>query len=116
MLSDQPYRYLTVDEMKSLGDDSLPIDVTRDERMDSNKEATAAPLTAVDETASPQHIKDTYAQYAANYTPDNVELARHPVHVGAEVPMELRPPQKLVTSRAANFPNGSAIYHGLLQD
>lgn len=30
MLSDQPYRYLTVDEMKSLGDDSLPIDVTRD--------------------------------------------------------------------------------------
>lgn len=39
MLSDQPYRYLTVDEMKSLGDDSLPIDVTRDERIDSNKEA-----------------------------------------------------------------------------
>ena len=38
MLSDQPYRYLTVDEMKSLGDDSLPIDVTRDERIDSNRE------------------------------------------------------------------------------
>jgi hypothetical protein len=38
MLSDQPYRYLTVDEMKSLGDDSLPIDVTRDERLDSNRE------------------------------------------------------------------------------
>jgi hypothetical protein len=38
MLSDQPYRYLTVDEMKSLGDDSLPIDVTRDERVDSNRE------------------------------------------------------------------------------
>lgn len=38
MLGDQPYRYLTVDEMKSLGDDSLPIDVTRDERMDSNRE------------------------------------------------------------------------------
>ena len=40
MLGDQPYRYLTVDEMKSLGDDSLPIDVTRDERMDSNREMT----------------------------------------------------------------------------
>ena len=39
MLSDQPYRYLTVDEMKSLGDDSLPIDVTKDERFDSNKES-----------------------------------------------------------------------------
>jgi hypothetical protein len=34
-LGDQPYRYLTVDEMKSLGDDSLPIDVTRDERADN---------------------------------------------------------------------------------
>lgn len=32
MLSEQPYHYLTVDEMKGLGDDSLPIDVTRDER------------------------------------------------------------------------------------
>ncbi|XP_054085732.1 ankyrin-2 isoform X12 [Zeugodacus cucurbitae] len=40
MLSDQPYRYLTVDEMKSLGDDSLPIDVTRDERIDSNRMMT----------------------------------------------------------------------------
>ena len=29
---DQSYRYLTADEMKSLGDDSLPIDVTKDER------------------------------------------------------------------------------------
>lgn len=35
MLTDQPYRYLTVDDMKSLGDDSLPIDVTRDERAES---------------------------------------------------------------------------------
>ncbi|XP_037945387.1 ankyrin-2-like [Teleopsis dalmanni] len=42
MLSDQPYRYLTVDEMKSLGDDSLPIDVTRDERIDSNRMAQSA--------------------------------------------------------------------------
>ncbi|XP_058987851.1 ankyrin-2 isoform X9 [Musca domestica] len=45
MLSDQPYRYLTVDEMKSLGDDSLPIDVTRDERVDSNRMAQSAEYT-----------------------------------------------------------------------
>lgn len=32
MLGDQSYRYLTADEMKSLGDDSLPIDVTKDEK------------------------------------------------------------------------------------
>ncbi|CAH2060663.1 unnamed protein product, partial [Iphiclides podalirius] len=35
ILNDQPYRYLTVDDMKSLGDDSLPIDVTKDERTES---------------------------------------------------------------------------------
>lgn len=35
MMSDQhQYRYMTVDDMKSLGDDSLKIDVTRDEKMD----------------------------------------------------------------------------------
>lgn len=45
MLSDQPYRYLTVDEMKSLGDDSLPIDVTRDERIDSNRECMGKYVT-----------------------------------------------------------------------
>lgn len=45
MLSDQPYRYLTVDEMKSLGDDSLPIDVTRDERIDSNRECMGEYVT-----------------------------------------------------------------------
>lgn len=33
MMSDQQqYRYMTVDDMKSLGDDSLKIDVTRDEK------------------------------------------------------------------------------------
>ena len=35
---DQSYRYLTVDEMKSLGDDSLPIDVTKDEKTESRIE------------------------------------------------------------------------------
>lgn len=40
MLSDQyQYRYMTVDDMKSLGDDSLKIDVTRDEKMDLNNES-----------------------------------------------------------------------------
>jgi hypothetical protein len=33
----QHYRYMTVDDMKSLGDDSLQIDVTRDERAESNR-------------------------------------------------------------------------------
>ena len=59
-LSDQPYRYLTVDEMKSLGDDSLPIDVTRDERIDSNKmvqstDSNSMPPQAIEDHISPQH-------------------------------------------------------------
>jgi len=38
LVSDQQhYRYMTVDDMKSLGDDSLQIDVTRDERAESNR-------------------------------------------------------------------------------
>lgn len=38
MMNDQQqYRYMTVDDMKSLGDDSLQIDVTRDERGESNR-------------------------------------------------------------------------------
>jgi hypothetical protein len=49
MLSDQPYRYLTVDEMKSLGDDSLPIDVTRDERVDSNRECMGKYIKLADD-------------------------------------------------------------------
>jgi len=31
LINEQPYRYLTADLMKSLRDDSLPIDVTRDD-------------------------------------------------------------------------------------
>ena len=33
-LGDSTYKYLTVDEMKSLGDDSMPMDVSRDEFFD----------------------------------------------------------------------------------
>ena len=32
LLGEHSYKYLTVDEMKSLGDDSMPIDVTHDEK------------------------------------------------------------------------------------
>ena len=32
MIGENSYKYLTVDEMKSLGDDSMPIDVTHDEK------------------------------------------------------------------------------------
>lgn len=91
-LSDQPYRYLTVDEMKSLGDDSLPIDVTRDERIDNNKMnqsadstmITSQPPQALEDSISPQHVTlqqsgQTVTDYAAA---DNIVIDRHPQHVG----------------------------------
>ncbi|BES87251.1 ankyrin 3, node of Ranvier (ankyrin G) [Nesidiocoris tenuis] len=70
MLSEQPYHYLTVDEMRGLGDDSLPIDVTRDER--DNRD--------IDDTISPQHMKESYTVVSA--AADNVDINRHPLHVG----------------------------------
>lgn len=87
VLSDQPYRYLTVDEMKSLGDDSLPIDVTRDERFDTNRMQQSNEFTmppqAIEDSISPQHITHTFADmqksYDRNmiYNVDNVDIAKH---------------------------------------
>lgn len=86
-LSDQPYRYLTVDEMKSLGDDSLPIDVTRDERVDSNKmvqSTDSMPPTAIEDSISPQHVslqKSGKSEIDYSNT-DNINIDRHPQHIG----------------------------------
>ncbi|XP_032596213.2 ankyrin-2 isoform X2 [Drosophila grimshawi] len=94
MLSDQPYRYLTVDEMKSLGDDSLPIDVTRDERMDSNRMtqsgeyASGVPPTIGEEMISP-HKAQVYGN-SPKATVDGVYIANgasgdEPPHVGRKL-------------------------------
>ncbi|XP_032310490.2 ankyrin-2 isoform X31 [Drosophila ananassae] len=94
MLSDQPYRYLTVDEMKSLGDDSLPIDVTRDERMDSNRMtqsteyASGVPPTIGEEVISP-HKAQVYGS-SPKATVDGVYIANgsghdEPPHVGRKL-------------------------------
>lgn len=86
--TDQPYRYLTVDEMKSLGDDSLPIDVTRDERIDSNRmvqstDSANYPSVAIEDSISPQHYSHVDKKMNdSNYIIDNVKLDRHPQHVG----------------------------------
>lgn len=80
--------------MKSLGDDSLPIDVTRDERVDnkmiqSTESAmirSTEPPQALEDSISPQHITlqqssgQTVTDYAA--TADNIVIDRHPQHVG----------------------------------
>ncbi|XP_050687526.1 ankyrin-2-like isoform X7 [Eriocheir sinensis] len=86
MLGDQSYRYLTVDEMKSLGDDSLPIDVTKDEKMDMSfsSNTMAAPPVAPADQLSPQHQKEHYSQMTANYPADNVDVGKAPILAGPE--------------------------------
>lgn len=88
--TDHPYRYLTVDEMKSLGDDSLPIDVTRDERIDSNRMAqstdstTNQPPTAIEDAISPHHVQNTEqsAVDGGGYVIDNVRIDKYQQNVG----------------------------------
>lgn len=87
VLSDQPYRYLTVDEMKSLGDDSLPIDVTRDERHDSNKMALSSdshqfpPTAGLEDSISPQHASMVQSGISVTDFTDNINIERQS-HVG----------------------------------
>lgn len=75
--------------MKSLGDDSLPIDVTRDERVDNKmiqSTESAKPPQALEDSISPQHVSvlqsegKTVTDYAV--AADNVVIDRHPQHVG----------------------------------
>ncbi|XP_065217816.1 ankyrin-2-like isoform X3 [Planococcus citri] len=66
--NEQSYRYLTIDEMKSLGDDSLPIDTSKEDRYDTT--------AGHDESISPQH---TYNQLSAAPVIDNVDVTRAPV-------------------------------------
>lgn len=88
MLGDQSYKYLTADEMKSLGDDSLPIDVTKDERptdsMILSKES-AAPLTIEEDHLSPQHSQMLESTLCETYSPDNIDISvtsTAPIHAG----------------------------------
>lgn len=84
-MSDHPYRYLTVDEMKSLGDDSLPIDVTRDERMDSNKMITSTDSTGLhihEDSISPAKVKMQYNKIEANRKVDNVFIEKTTPQIG----------------------------------
>ncbi|XP_042148280.1 ankyrin-2 isoform X3 [Ixodes scapularis] len=88
MLGDQSFRYLTADEMKSLGDDSLPIDVTRDERLTESihvgrEPGHVAPLTQEEERLSPTQAHQTEAVFVGNYAPDNVDISRTPIHAGS---------------------------------
>ncbi|XP_034933844.1 uncharacterized protein [Chelonus insularis] len=75
MLSDQQqYRYMTVDDMKSMGDDSMRVNVTDDERDNRHSGGTIV--------ADLMNKESYYRSNAANLKPDNIDINRHPVHVG----------------------------------
>ncbi|XP_044258322.1 ankyrin-3-like isoform X3 [Tribolium madens] len=76
----QQYKYMTVDDMKSLGDDSMRMDVTRDEK--SEYRNSMAPSHISNELIiNPTHVKEYYTSntYSA---PDNVDINRQPITVG----------------------------------
>ncbi|CAL1296828.1 unnamed protein product [Larinioides sclopetarius] len=84
MLGDQSYGYLTADEMKSLGDDSLPIDVTKDEKHQDilhSVKQFGAPIVDEDKL-SPQHVTPVESGFSEKFSPDNIDLTRAPVHAG----------------------------------
>lgn len=100
MMSDQQqYRYMTVDDMKSLGDDSR-LDVTHDEKHDYRSSMgkhiwfaviydeinnwwwnILAPSNVSDVILSPAHTKEYYSSNSYS-APDNVDINRQPIHVG----------------------------------
>ncbi|XP_044010733.1 ankyrin-3-like isoform X13 [Aphidius gifuensis] len=98
MLSDQQqYRYMTVDDMKSMGDDSMRVNVTDDER--DNRHSGGTNITDM-------ITKENYHRTnAANLKPDNIDINRHPVHVGQSL-------ASLNSSLAAlgMFPKGQGMW------
>ncbi|XP_055948778.1 ankyrin-1-like isoform X13 [Argiope bruennichi] len=82
MMGDQSLHYMTTDELKALHDDNtLGIDVTRDER-EHGSSTLIAPLTAEEDHLTPQHVVHQEATFSSSMAPDNVDLARAPVHAG----------------------------------
>ncbi|XP_037084032.1 ankyrin-3-like isoform X2 [Pollicipes pollicipes] len=84
-LGDSTYKYLTVDEMKSLGDDSMPMDTSRDETFDRSHDFNTDWINnapAIEEMISPQKLKESYAQFTGSFAPDNVDISRSPVTAG----------------------------------
>ncbi|XP_068892801.1 ankyrin-3-like isoform X5 [Tenebrio molitor] len=76
----QQYKYMTVDDMKSLGDDSMRMDVTHDEKNEYRN--SMAPSHISNELIiTPAAVKEYYATNTCS-VPDNVDINRQPITVG----------------------------------
>ncbi|CAG9832006.1 unnamed protein product [Diabrotica balteata] len=82
LLDQQQYKYMTVDDMKSYGDDSMRLDVTNDEKSEYNRNSIAPSQISNDIIITPQHVKEYYATNAYS-APDNVDINRQPITVGS---------------------------------
>lgn len=83
MFNDQhQYRYMTVDDMKSLGDDSLKIDVTRDEKTDLVNDS----IVANDYVSNTHYISPQYSPNPSGGSifSDNIDICRSPVNIGLD--------------------------------
>ncbi|XP_025412129.1 ankyrin-3-like isoform X5 [Sipha flava] len=83
MLNDtHQYRYMTVDDMKSLGDDSLKIDVTRDEKTDmANDSGVVNEYVSNTHYISPQYSPNPSG---GSILSDNIDICRSPVNIGLD--------------------------------
>ncbi|XP_030749087.1 ankyrin-3-like isoform X3 [Sitophilus oryzae] len=76
LLGDQAqYKYMTVDDMKSLGDDSR-MDVTHDEKSEYNRNSVAPSQVSNELIIHSHNVKELYSQL------DNVDINRQPVTAG----------------------------------
>ena len=87
MLGEHSYKYLTVDEMKSLGDDSMPIDVTHDEKhqqKDGTLTKTSAAPSSIEAKLREMEKEKNYELNEKMFAPDNVDLPHKqaPVSIG----------------------------------
>ncbi|KAK9878102.1 hypothetical protein WA026_020744 [Henosepilachna vigintioctopunctata] len=77
--SDQhQYKYMTFDDMKSLGDDSMKLDVTNDEK-NEYRNSMAPSQVSSELIINPVHSKENYTSHSA---PDNVEIVKPPITAG----------------------------------
>ncbi|CAG9824123.1 unnamed protein product, partial [Phaedon cochleariae] len=82
LLSDQQqYKYMTVDDMKSLGDDSMRLDVTSDEKSEHNRNSMAPSHISSELIITPHHNKEYYATNPYSGA-DNVDINRQPITAG----------------------------------
>ncbi|XP_072156429.1 uncharacterized protein [Bemisia tabaci] len=81
MMSDQQqYHYMTAENMKSLQDDSLKIDVTRDEQGDALRDSMVRDYIINQQQYSNQQLSPNLS--AISNLSDNVDISKTAIHVG----------------------------------